>query len=105
MGQPPHILVVDDHAQIRESVTRYLVKNGMRATAAKDAAAARADRQRLKNERRALAKELQATRTALTASSKAPPPAPAPRSSPRPRASSSFEDPEDAVVLEMLGIC
>ncbi|APX21543.1 MAG: DNA-binding response regulator [Rhodobacteraceae bacterium] len=38
MGQPPHILVVDDHAQIRESVTRYLVKNGMRATAAKDAA-------------------------------------------------------------------
>ena len=38
MGQPPHILVVDDHAQIRESVTRYLAKNGMRATAAKDAA-------------------------------------------------------------------
>ncbi|GGB23649.1 MULTISPECIES: response regulator [Paracoccaceae] len=37
MGQPPHILVVDDHAQIRESVTRYLAKNGMRATAAKDA--------------------------------------------------------------------
>ncbi len=35
---PPHILVVDDHAQIRESVTRYLERNGMRATAAKDAA-------------------------------------------------------------------
>ncbi|SEM80559.1 response regulator [Palleronia pelagia] len=38
MAQPPHILVVDDHAQIRESVTRYLERNGMRATAAKDAA-------------------------------------------------------------------
>lgn len=37
MAQPPHILVVDDHAQIRESVTRYLEKNGLRATAAKDA--------------------------------------------------------------------
>lgn len=37
MGQPPHILVVDDHAQIRESVKRFLEKNGMRATAAKDA--------------------------------------------------------------------
>ena len=72
--------------------------------AAQDAAAARADRQRLKNERRALARELQATRTALAAASKAPPP-PAPRAPPpRPRASSS-EDPEDAVVLEMLGIC
>lgn len=38
MGHLPHILVVDDHAQIRESVTRYLEKNGMRATSAKDAA-------------------------------------------------------------------
>ncbi|NDW01489.1 response regulator [Salipiger sp. PrR002] len=38
MGPLPHILVVDDHAQIRESVTRYLEKNGMRATSAKDAA-------------------------------------------------------------------
>lgn len=38
MGQQPHILVVDDHAQIRESVTRFLQKNGVRATAAKDAA-------------------------------------------------------------------
>lgn len=38
MGSLPHILVVDDHAQIRESVTRYLERNGMRATAAKDAA-------------------------------------------------------------------
>lgn len=33
-----HILVVDDHAEIRHSVTRYLQKNGMRATGAKDAA-------------------------------------------------------------------
>lgn len=32
-----HILVVDDHRQIRESVTRFLERNGMRATAAKDA--------------------------------------------------------------------
>lgn len=30
----PHILVVDDHAEIRQSVTRYLEKNGMQATAA-----------------------------------------------------------------------
>ena len=61
--------------------------------------------ERLKNERRALARELQATRTALAAASKAPPPPAPPRPPPpRPRASSS-EDPEDAVVLEMLGIC
>ncbi|MFP1634147.1 response regulator [Zhengella sp. ZM62] len=33
----PHILVVDDHRQIRDSVTRFLERNGMRATAAKDA--------------------------------------------------------------------
>ncbi|MDR9485479.1 MULTISPECIES: response regulator [Sediminimonas] len=37
MGDAPHILVVDDHRQIRESVTRYLERNGMRATTAKDA--------------------------------------------------------------------
>ncbi len=37
MSPSPHILVVDDHRQIRESVTRFLEKNGMRATAAKDA--------------------------------------------------------------------
>ena len=71
--------------------------------AAQDAAAARTDRQRLKNERRALARELQATRTALAAAS-SPKPAPPRAPPPRPRASSS-EDPEDAVVLEMLGIC
>ncbi len=37
MNTPPHILVVDDHKQIRDSVTRFLEKNGMRATSAKDA--------------------------------------------------------------------
>jgi two-component system OmpR family response regulator len=37
MTQPPHILVVDDHQQIRDSVTRFLQKNGLRATSAKDA--------------------------------------------------------------------
>lgn len=35
-SRPPHILVVDDHREIRDAVTRYLEKNGMRATAAKD---------------------------------------------------------------------
>jgi two-component system OmpR family response regulator len=34
----PHILVVDDHREIRDAVTRYLEKNGMRASAARDAA-------------------------------------------------------------------
>jgi len=37
MSKAPHILVVDDHKEIRESVSRFLEKNGMRATAAKDA--------------------------------------------------------------------
>jgi len=32
----PHILVVDDHREIRDAVTRYLEKNGLRATAARD---------------------------------------------------------------------
>jgi two-component system, OmpR family, response regulator len=36
--QAPHVLVVDDHREIRDAVTRYLEKNGMRATAAKNAA-------------------------------------------------------------------
>ena len=80
-----------------------LSAGGYADAAAQDAAAARADRQRLKNERRALARELQATRTALAAAS-SPKPAPPRAPPPRPRASSS-EDPEDAVVLEMLGIC
>ncbi|WP_340110554.1 response regulator [Pikeienuella sp. HZG-20] len=38
MTELPHILVVDDHREIRDSVTRYLERNGMRATAARDAA-------------------------------------------------------------------
>lgn len=37
MSEPPHILVVDDHREIRDAVTRYLKQNGMRATAACDA--------------------------------------------------------------------
>ncbi len=42
MGEPsPHILVVDDHRDIRESLARYLVKNGLRATSADSAAQAR----------------------------------------------------------------
>jgi two-component system OmpR family response regulator len=36
MSAPPHILVVDDHAEIRQSITRYLEKNGLRATGAVD---------------------------------------------------------------------
>jgi|TARA_R110002072_G_scaffold291777_2_gene460056 two-component system OmpR family response regulator len=37
MNDQPHILVVDDHREIRNSVTRYLEKNGLRATSARDA--------------------------------------------------------------------
>ena len=37
----PHILIVDDHEDIRTLLSRYLVKNGMRATMAADAAEAR----------------------------------------------------------------
>ena len=37
MSEPPHILVVDDHREIRDAVTRYLEKNGMPATSARDA--------------------------------------------------------------------
>ncbi len=33
----PHILIVDDHREIRDAVTRYLQKNGFRADAAGDA--------------------------------------------------------------------
>jgi two-component system, OmpR family, response regulator len=35
---PPHVLVVDDHREIRDAVTRYLEKNGMRASSARNAA-------------------------------------------------------------------
>jgi two-component system OmpR family response regulator len=42
MNDPtPHILVVDDHRDIRDLVARYLVKNGLRVTTAESAAAAR----------------------------------------------------------------
>jgi two-component system, OmpR family, response regulator len=37
----PHILVVDDNAEIRETLGAYLRRNGKRATTAADAAAAR----------------------------------------------------------------
>ncbi len=37
-ARTPHILVVDDHREIRDALTRYLGKNGMRATAARSAA-------------------------------------------------------------------
>ncbi|MEJ8473853.1 response regulator [Roseibium algae] len=42
MSEPsPHILVVDDHRDIRETLARYLIKNGLRATAVESAAHAR----------------------------------------------------------------
>jgi two-component system OmpR family response regulator len=37
----PHILVVDDHREIRDLIGRYLVKNGLRVTTAESAAVAR----------------------------------------------------------------
>ncbi|AWN14815.1 response regulator [Salinisphaera sp. LB1] len=42
MAEPsPHILVVDDHRDIRDSLSRYLAGHGFRVSAAPDAAAAR----------------------------------------------------------------
>ncbi|MEQ8665373.1 MAG: response regulator [Rhodospirillales bacterium] len=41
MTDTPHILIVDDHRDIREPLARYLEKNGCRVTEAADAAAAR----------------------------------------------------------------
>ncbi|ADZ71424.1 response regulator [Polymorphum gilvum] len=42
MNEPsPHILIVDDHRDIRETLARYLVKNGLRASVAESAAHAR----------------------------------------------------------------
>lgn len=35
----PHILIVDDHREIRDALVKYLEKNGMRATSAVDATA------------------------------------------------------------------
>lgn len=37
MDRPARILVVDDHREIRDALTRYLAKNGLRADAAADA--------------------------------------------------------------------
>ena len=41
MDASPHVLVVDDHREIREPLARYLGRHGLRVTAAADAAAAR----------------------------------------------------------------
>lgn len=41
MNHAPHILVVDDHRDIREPLAAFLKKQGMRVTAASDAAVAR----------------------------------------------------------------
>ncbi|WP_108862302.1 response regulator [Ruegeria sp. Alg231-54] len=37
MTETSHILVVDDHHEIRDAVSRYLEKNGLRASTARDA--------------------------------------------------------------------
>ena len=39
MTSPPHILIVDDHREIRDALVKYLERNGMRATSAADAVA------------------------------------------------------------------
>ncbi len=41
MERTPHILVVDDHRDIRDLLARFLVKHGLRASVADSAAAAR----------------------------------------------------------------
>jgi two-component system OmpR family response regulator len=41
MTSAPHVLVVDDHRDIRDLIARYLQKNGLRVTTAEHAAAAR----------------------------------------------------------------
>ncbi|WP_207482964.1 response regulator [Arenibaculum pallidiluteum] len=38
---PAHVLLIDDHRDIRETLTRYLERHGLRVTAAEDAAACR----------------------------------------------------------------
>ncbi|MEL6264607.1 MAG: response regulator, partial [Pseudomonadota bacterium] len=38
-NREPRILVVDDHREIRDALTRYLARNGLRADAAADARA------------------------------------------------------------------
>ena len=39
MTRPPHILIVDDHREIRDALVKYLEKNGVRAASAVDAVA------------------------------------------------------------------
>jgi two-component system, OmpR family, response regulator len=39
MTHPPHILIVDDHRDIRDALVKYLERNGMRATSVPDAVA------------------------------------------------------------------
>ena len=41
MEHSPHILVVDDHRDIRDLLASYLAKNGLRASVAESAGAAR----------------------------------------------------------------
>lgn len=41
LTESSHLLVVDDHRDLRESLARYFVKHGYRVTTAEDAAAAR----------------------------------------------------------------
>ena len=41
MEHTPHILVVDDHRDIRDLLARFLVKHGLRASVAESAGAAR----------------------------------------------------------------
>jgi two-component system OmpR family response regulator len=41
MNETPHILIVDDHRDIRDLLARYLAKQGFRASVAESAAAAR----------------------------------------------------------------
>jgi len=41
MDATPHILIVDDHREIRDLLGRYLVKHGLRVSLAENAAAAR----------------------------------------------------------------
>ena len=56
MNEPtPHILVVDDHRDIREPLAKYLAKHGYRVSAAENAPAARRLSIQPGNERRATA--------------------------------------------------
>ena len=41
MGEPPHLLVVDDHREIRDALSKYLTKHDYRVTSADSAGTAR----------------------------------------------------------------